>query len=156
LFNTSLPNTCPCRKLTLGYIGGVVRPELAWAASDRRSGRRAGWVASSVADALKVSGERLPKSWPELCIRNAAAQTRIVSGGWLWPGRRELSRHFKYMACVRTPEFESSHPSHAVRSLRCEFRVFENRCCLGPTADIRSLPHELNSSVLPDEVPNRP
>jgi hypothetical protein len=48
-----------------------------------------------------------PKSWPELRIRSAAAQTRIVSAGRLWPGRRELSRLFKYMACARIPEFES-------------------------------------------------
>jgi hypothetical protein len=60
---------------------------------------------------------RLPsKFWPELRIRNAAAQTRIVSGGWLWPGRRELSCYFKYMARGRIPEFESHHPSHAVVS----------------------------------------
>jgi hypothetical protein len=55
-------------------------------------------------------------AWPELRIRNAAARTRIVSGGWLWPGRRELSRYFKYMARGRIPEFESYDPSHAVVS----------------------------------------
>jgi hypothetical protein len=56
------------------------------------------------------------KSWPELRIRNPAAQARIVSDGRLWPGRRELSRLFKYMACGRISEFESSHPSQAVFS----------------------------------------
>jgi hypothetical protein len=62
-------------------------------------------------------GGRLPtKSWPELRIRNAAARTRIVSGGWLWPGRRESSCYFKYMACARIPEFESYDPSHTVVS----------------------------------------
>jgi hypothetical protein len=60
---------------------------------------------------------RLPsKFWPELRIRNAAAQTRTVSGGWLWPGRRELSCYFKYMERARIPEFESYDPSHAVVS----------------------------------------
>jgi hypothetical protein len=58
----------------------------------------------------------VPKSWPELRIRKTAAQTRIVSGGGFWPIRRELSRHFKYMARGRIPEFESYHPSHAVVS----------------------------------------
>jgi hypothetical protein len=36
--------TCPCRNLILGYIGGVVRPELASPAYDRRSARSAGSV----------------------------------------------------------------------------------------------------------------
>jgi hypothetical protein len=45
-----------------------------------------------------------------------AAQTRMVSGGEFWPIQRELSRHLKYIARARIPEFESSHPSHAVRS----------------------------------------
>src|SRR5262249_24962957 len=33
---------CPCRKLTLGYIGGAVRPKLSQPTSDRRAGRHAG------------------------------------------------------------------------------------------------------------------
>jgi multidrug efflux pump subunit AcrA (membrane-fusion protein) len=32
--------SCPCRKLTLGYIGGAARLKLARQTSDRRSGRR--------------------------------------------------------------------------------------------------------------------
>jgi hypothetical protein len=77
-------------------------------------------------------GRLPPKSWPEPRIRNAAAHTRIVSGGRLWQARRELSCYFKYMACGRIPEFESHHPSHAVRLFcsddgrlsRCGPRVF--------------------------------
>jgi hypothetical protein len=71
--------------------------------------------------AIRVCG-RLRRGWlvdgwgAELRIRNAAAQTRMVSGGWLWSGRRELSCNFKYMARGRIPEFESYHPSHAVVS----------------------------------------
>src|SRR6266478_3737358 len=41
----------------------------------------------------------------------------MVSGGPFWPNQRELSRHLKYIALERIPEFESSHPSQAVRSL---------------------------------------
>jgi hypothetical protein len=63
----------------------------------------------------------------ELRIPNAAAQTRIVSGGEFLPGQRELSRHLKYMARARLPEFESSQPSQPVQSLRRDFRVCENR-----------------------------
>jgi hypothetical protein len=33
---------CSCRKLTLGYIGGAVRPKLARPTSDRQSGRHGG------------------------------------------------------------------------------------------------------------------
>src|SRR5262245_43207894 len=33
---------CPCRKLTLGYIGGAARPILARPTPDRRSGRHGG------------------------------------------------------------------------------------------------------------------
>src|SRR5437667_11910665 len=40
----------------------------------------------------------------------------MVSGGEFWPIQRELSRHLKYIARARIPKFESSHPSHAVRS----------------------------------------
>jgi hypothetical protein len=69
-------------------------------------------------DRLRTSArERLLRSWPQApsCVSaNAAAQTRIVSFGRRWPGRRELSHLFKYMACARIPEFESSHPSHGV------------------------------------------
>ena len=67
--------------------------------------RRAGLVVERVEDG----------DGPELRIRKAAARRRIVSGGWIWPGRRELSCYFKYMARGRIPEFESYHPSHAVR-----------------------------------------
>jgi hypothetical protein len=52
----------------------------------------------------------------ELRIPNAAAQTRMVSGGEFWPIQRKLSRHLKYIARVRIPEFESYHPSQAVQS----------------------------------------
>jgi hypothetical protein len=45
---------------------------------------------------------------------NAAAQTRIVSGGAFWPSQGELSRHLKYIARPRIPEFESHHPSQPV------------------------------------------
>jgi hypothetical protein len=56
--------------------------------------------------------------------RKAAAHMRIVSGGLLWPGRRELSCYFKYMARGRIPEFESHHPSHAVVSSAVMTGVF--------------------------------
>jgi PAS domain S-box-containing protein len=39
---SGLTEGCPCRKLTLGYIGGAARPKLAPPTSDRRSGRRGG------------------------------------------------------------------------------------------------------------------
>src|SRR6202163_4716132 len=52
------------------------------------------------------------------------SSTRIVSGGGFWPIRRELSRHFKYMARGRIPEFESYHPSHAVVSSAVMTGVF--------------------------------
>src|SRR5258705_10722908 len=57
------------------------------------------------------------KSRPELRIPTAAAQTRVVSGGEVWPIQRELSRHLKYMARARISEFESSQASQAVSSL---------------------------------------
>src|SRR5216684_546287 len=44
------------------------------------------------------------KSRPELRIPTAAAQTRVVSGGEVWPIQRELSRHLKYMARARISE----------------------------------------------------
>jgi hypothetical protein len=74
--------------------------------------RRAGLVVERVEDG----------DGPELRIRKAAARRRIVSGGWIWPGRRELSCYFKYMARGRIPEFESYHPSHAVVSFAVKRR----------------------------------
>jgi hypothetical protein len=44
---------------------------------------------------------------PELRIPNAAAQTRIVSGGPFGRAKESLSRHLKYMAGARILEFES-------------------------------------------------
>src|SRR5260221_14102371 len=58
----------------------------------------------------------IPATGPELRIPTAAAQTRIISGGEVWPIQRELSRHLKYMARARISEFESSQASHAVWS----------------------------------------
>jgi hypothetical protein len=58
-----------------------------------------------------------PKSSPEPRIRNAAARTRIVSGGWLWPSRRELSCYFNTWradgfrsSSLTTPATQSSLP----------------------------------------------
>src|SRR6266550_5761723 len=53
---------------------------------------------------------------PELRMPGTAAQTRMVSAGEFWPSQWELSRHLKYMARARIPEFESSHPSQPVLS----------------------------------------
>jgi hypothetical protein len=50
-----------------------------------------------------------------LGIPNAAPQTRIVSGGPFGRAKGSLSRHLKYMAGTRIPEFESYMPSHPVR-----------------------------------------
>jgi hypothetical protein len=51
----------------------------------------------------------------ELRIPNAAAQTRIVSGGPFGRAKESLSRHLKYMAGARIPEFESYMASQPVR-----------------------------------------
>jgi hypothetical protein len=75
---------------------------------------------SRVISAMPLDGQRpreILASGPELRIANAAAQTRMVSAGEFCPSRRELSRHLKYIALARIPEFESYHPSQTVRSL---------------------------------------
>ena len=51
-----------------------------------------------------------PGTGSEPRIPNAAAQTRIVSGGAFWPSQGELSRHLKYIARARIPEFDVSPP----------------------------------------------
>src|SRR5712691_9325342 len=77
--------------------------------------------------AMRLGDQRPPaclsKSRPELHVRNTAAQTGTVSAGELWPSKKGLSQHLKYMARARISEFESSHPSQAVRSLRCDFPI---------------------------------
>ena len=55
-----------------------------------------------------------PGTGSELRISDAAAQTRIVSGGPVGRAKVSLSRDLNYMAGARIPEFESYHPSHAV------------------------------------------
>ena len=79
------------------------------------------------------------KSRPELRIPTAAAQTRVVSGGEVWPIQRELSRHLKYMARARISEFESYHLSQAVRS---------------PPANIRKRPPAGAAQAAPVAPPN--
>ena len=54
-----------------------------------------------------------PGTGSELRISDAAAQTRIVSGGAVGRAKVSLSRDLNYMAGARIPEFESYHPSHA-------------------------------------------
>jgi len=49
-------------------------------------------------------------------IRNAAAQTRTVSGYEIRLNRRKSARLFKRIVCADISEFESHMPSHAVRS----------------------------------------
>jgi hypothetical protein len=49
-------------------------------------------------------------------IPNAAAQTQIVSKARIGLDSRKSMRSFKEIICVDISEFESSHPSHAVRS----------------------------------------
>jgi hypothetical protein len=60
---------------------------------------------------------------PELRIPNAAAQTRMVSGGEFWPSQRELSQHLNYMARARIFEFESSAPVNAHYGRRSKHNV---------------------------------
>jgi hypothetical protein len=59
-----------------------------------------------------------PLQRAKILARAAYPQDRSANANslWLrvWPIRRDLSRHFKYMARGRIPEFESYHPSHAV------------------------------------------
>jgi hypothetical protein len=56
---------------------------------------------------------------PELRIRGAAAQRRVVSKARIRLDSRKSVRAFKGIIYVDISEFESSHPSHAVRSLQC-------------------------------------
>jgi hypothetical protein len=51
---------------------------------------------------------------PELRIRGAAAQRRVVSMAGIRLDSRKSVRSFKGIICVDISEFESSHPSHAV------------------------------------------
>jgi hypothetical protein len=55
---------------------------------------------------------------PELRIRSAAAQTRIVSVAESRLDLRKSVGPFKGIFCDDISEFESDHPSHAVGSLR--------------------------------------
>src|SRR6516165_560481 len=52
----------------------------------------------------------------ELRIPGAAAQTRVVSMAGIRLGSGKSARPFKGIICVDISEFESSHPSQAVRS----------------------------------------
>ncbi len=70
---------------------------------------------------------RLHPYGQKIHLRRFPAQPPIVSGGEFQPSQRELSQYLKYMTRTRISEFESYHPSQAVRSLRCDFRVRENR-----------------------------
>jgi hypothetical protein len=54
---------------------------------------------------------------PELRMSDAAAQTRIVSVIGIRLNSRESMRSFKGIICDDVSEFESYHPSQAVRSL---------------------------------------
>jgi hypothetical protein len=63
----------------------------------------------------------------------------IVSGGWLWPGRRELSCYFKYMARGGIPEFESHDPSHAVVSSAVMTGVFWSRTTVAQKPEVQRI-----------------
>ena len=54
---------------------------------------------------------------PELRITGAAAQTRMLSVARIRLVSRKSPRLFKGIICDDISEFESSHPSHPVRSL---------------------------------------
>jgi len=71
---------------------------------------------------------------PELRISNAAAQTRIVSKARIRLDSRKSVRSFTEIICVDISEFESSHPSHAVRSRPAKMRAppTTNVCPVAP------------------------
>src|SRR6266536_1591825 len=54
---------------------------------------------------------------PRLRLRNAAAQTRIVSAARIRLDSRKFVRPFKQIICGDVSEFGSHMPSHAVGSL---------------------------------------
>jgi hypothetical protein len=54
---------------------------------------------------------------PELRIPGAATQTRVVCVAGIRFGSGESAQAFKGIICDEISEFESSLPSHAVRSL---------------------------------------
>jgi hypothetical protein len=89
--------------------------------SEERAGPSVKTCASSTAMMANVGAERLLKipaePSPELLIPGAAAQTRIVSKARIRLDSRKSVRSFKGIICDDISEFESSHPSHAVRSL---------------------------------------
>jgi hypothetical protein len=59
--------------------------------------------------------EDADRTRPERHFPSGAAQTRIVSVARIWLDSRKSVRSFKGIICGDISEFESSHPSHAVR-----------------------------------------
>jgi hypothetical protein len=86
------------------------------------------------------------RSWAktQLHLRNAAAQTRIVSKARIRLDSRKSVRSFKGIICVDISEFESCLPSHAVRSLRAllafQEYVHYSRQLVGVRESVRSHP----------------
>src|SRR5258706_15729924 len=70
---------------------------------------------------------RDPGARPELHLPSPAAQTRIVSVARIRLDSRKSVRPFKGIICADISEFESSHPSHAVRSLPANTRTLRRR-----------------------------
>jgi hypothetical protein len=67
----------------------------------------------------------------------------MVSAGQLQLQQQELSHNLKYMACGRISEFESSHPSQGVGSLRIfpmTSRAMPSRICRSPDSRLRPFP----------------
>jgi hypothetical protein len=68
--------------------------------------------------AIPASASILPRSWHwgRAAPPTVAARTRIVSAAGIRLDHRKTARPFKRIFCDDISEFESSHPSHAVRS----------------------------------------
>jgi hypothetical protein len=60
-----------------------------------------------------------------------AARARKVSGSKMFGDPRRICPTFQRLSQNDVCEFESSQPSQAVRSLRCDLRVCENRRLFG-------------------------
>src|SRR6478735_10285850 len=84
------PAACPCRKLTLGYIGGAARPILARPTSDQRSGRHGGSARPSamtgacaphcsIFDTISEENEDAARQTQPHCQDNPAGSTRLPS-----------------------------------------------------------------------------
>src|SRR5262249_9406837 len=120
-------NGCPCRKLTLGYIGGAVRPKLAQPTSDRK--------------AIEILQSGCPKDLPSiptgrLSVMESRLQVMLAAVQTVRPA---LERFYRSLSDEQKARFNAIAPTDNANAVGKDQHDLAN-CCDEKSPSVTDLP----------------